>query len=95
MQISLISILLIIIIFIIFTLSIIFRKEAKLTAPCPECGSIDVLEINRETTGSRTLQIVGPGSDAGGDIRLQLDFAIDFTCQQCGHKFTRNFTQTR
>ncbi len=93
MQISLISIL-VIATFIIFMLSIIFRKEPKLTAPCPECQSIEVVEINRKTTGSRTLQVVGSGTSAGGDIRLQIDFAIDFSCQQCDHKFTRNFTQT-
>ena len=74
---------------------IITNRKAKLTAPCPQCKSPNVLETNRETTDTRSIQRFWAGTGAGADIRLQLDMDLTFRCQNCGHKFTRNFTQTQ
>lgn len=93
MQISFTFALLFILIFI-GILRLIFSKKPVLTAPCPICESADVIEINRETTGSRTMESFGAGTGAGGNVRLQLDLALTFRCQNCEHKFTRTFTQT-
>lgn len=73
---------------------VLLNKKTALKAPCPVCEATDVVEINRETKGSRTLESFGAGTGAGGDVRLQLDLALTFRCQNCNHKFTRNFTQT-
>ena len=94
MQISF-GLILIVIFIIAVILHLILNRKPKLTAPCPNCQDTDVVEINRETTGTRTVESFGAGTGAGGNIRLQLDLDLTFRCQNCDHKFTRTFTQTQ
>ncbi len=71
------------------------NRSTGLTAPCPQCEANQVTEINREIIGTRAFEIVGPGTGAGADIRLQYDLLLTFKCQSCGLQFTHEFTQTQ
>ena len=87
------------ILLIIFTLIVIYRvipnRKPKLTAPCPKCENTDVIETNRETLASRTVEFGGTGTGAGNSVRLQLDLELTFHCRKCFHKYTRTFTETQ
>lgn len=80
---------------LVVVLWLIYGRRPELTTPCPNCESINVIEINRETTGTRMVERVAAGTGAGGDIRLQLDLALTFRCQECEYKFTHTFTETQ
>lgn len=88
------------IIFLTIILGIVFiiltrrwRTRPKLT--CPRCGSKKLTETNRQTLRSRTVERIGSGTPAGGDIRLQLDLEVTYHCQVCGEKIVRRFTETQ
>ena len=87
------------ILFIIFILILLFRvipnRRPKLTAPCPMCESTNVIETNRETLATRTVESGGTGTGAGNTIRLQLDLELTFRCRECNHKYSRTFTETQ
>jgi hypothetical protein len=63
-------------------------------AICANCESSDVVEISRETVGTRTVQPQGGGTPGGGSVRLQLDIEAKYHCRNCGSSFSRRFTET-
>ena len=76
-------------------LSIVISRLLKVKPQCPECGSKDIVETNRETLGSRAIQTSGSFMPGGGRIRLQLDFELRYRCKKCGEIFKRKFSETQ
>jgi DNA-directed RNA polymerase subunit RPC12/RpoP len=72
-------------------ISMLLRVKRK----CPECGSKELVETNRETHGTRMIETVGSGTGAGGNLRLQLDFEVTYRCKKCGEIFKRKFSETQ
>ena len=79
----------------ILVLGIIISQLLKVKPECPECGSKDVVETNRETLGSRMIETSGGGTPAGGSIRVQLDFKLSYRCKECGELFKQKFSETQ
>ena len=79
----------------VLVLGIIISMLLKVKPECPECGSKDIVETNRETLGSRMIETSGGGTPAGGSIRLQLDFELSYRCKECGELFKRKFSETQ
>jgi predicted RNA-binding Zn-ribbon protein involved in translation (DUF1610 family) len=71
------------------------RWRSRPELVCPQCGSEEVIETSRQTLGSRTIERIGSGTPAGGDIRVQLDLEVTYHCQNCGEKIVRRFTETQ
>ena len=94
MQISF-GLILLILFLIILLYRVIPNRKLPLTAPCPNCENADVIETNRETIATRTVESGGTGTGAGNTIRLQLDLELTFHCRQCNHKYSRTFTETQ
>ncbi|MEM7336670.1 MAG: hypothetical protein AAF490_31615 [Chloroflexota bacterium] len=61
---------------------------------CLNCESMDMVEINRDTKGSRTVESSGGGTMAGGDVRLQLDYEITYHCNSCNQNSKYRVTKT-
>ena len=70
------------------------RRGNKIKVVCPNCEANDVIEISRETVGTRTVQPQGGGTPGGGSVRLQLDVEAKYHCRNCDHSFSRRFTET-
>jgi DNA-directed RNA polymerase subunit RPC12/RpoP len=80
---------------VIVVLGIVISMLLRVKPQCPECGSKDIVETDRETLGSRMIETVGSGTGAGGSIRLQLDFEVTYRCKKCGAIFKYNFSETQ
>ncbi len=74
---------------------IVISMLLRVKRQCPECGSKELVETNRETLGTRMIETVGSGTGAGGSIRLQLEFEITYRCKKCGAIFKRKFSETQ
>lgn len=70
------------------------RRGDKIKVVCANCESKDVVEVSRETVGTRTVQPHGGGTPGGGSVRLQLDIEAKYHCRSCGNSFSRRFTET-
>ena len=70
------------------------RRGGQAKPACTHCESRNVAEISRETVGTRTVEPQGGGTPGGGSVRLQLDIEAKYHCRQCGHTFSRRFTET-
>ena len=79
----------------VIVLGIVISLLLRVRPQCAECGSKDIIETNRETLGSRTIETSGGGTPAGGDIRVQLDFEITYRCKKCGEIFKRKLLETQ
>lgn len=79
----------------IVVLGIVISLLLQVKLQCPECGSKDIVETNRETLGSRMIETSGGGTPAGGSIRIQLDFELTHRCNICGEIFKRKFSETQ
>lgn len=82
-------------IILIIGVTLALTRRMRFQPECPHCGSKELVERNRETLASRTIEYMGSGTPAGGNIRLQLDLAVTYRCQDCGREFTRRFTETQ
>ncbi len=76
-------------------LSIAISFLLKVKPQCPECGSKNVVETNRETLGSRAVQDSSTFMPGSGRTRLQLDFELKYRCKKCGEIFKRKFSETQ
>lgn len=70
------------------------RLNAPQKFPCPHCESMDTVETRRDTLGTKTVEFMGAGSPAGGDVRLQLELEVTYHCKTCSKPFKRRITQT-
>ncbi len=82
---------------ILLTVLITFmlRRWSDVAVKCPTCDSAKVAETSRKTVDSRTIEQIGSGTGAGGDIRLQLDFESNYHCKKCGANFILKHTETQ
>ena len=81
---------------VVFVVGVIFWifKRTRPKPHCPYCGSKEVVEISRETIGTRTLRFLN--SPAGGeDIRLQVTSEVLYHCRDCDKRHTRTIRETR
>ena len=79
----------------VIALGIVISLLLRVKQQCPECGSKDTVETNRETLGSRMIETAGGGTPGGGSIRVQLDFELTYRCKKCGEIFKRKFSETQ
>jgi transposase-like protein len=79
----------------IVVLTIVISRIFRLEPQCPECGSKDIVETCREILSSRSIEFIGSGTPAGGNIRLQLNFELTYRCKNCNQTFKRKFTKTQ
>lgn len=70
-------------------------RKMRFKPQCPRCHSHELVELNRETLASRTVERFGSGTPAGGDVRLQLDLELTYRCRHCGQKFSQKFSETQ
>ena len=79
----------------VLIVGIVVSLLLRVKQQCPECGSKNIVETNRETLGSRMIETSGGGTPAGGSIRVQLDFEVTYRCKKCGEIFKRKFSETQ
>jgi DNA-directed RNA polymerase subunit RPC12/RpoP len=60
---------------------------------CPECGSRKI-GVQKTTTGFRTSDF-GGGGEGGGDSRVQMQYDVEYHCNDCQAKWTTTATETR
>ncbi len=70
------------------------KGNEQKTHQCLHCESYELVEINRDTKGSRTVESVGGGTMAGGDVRLQLDYEVTYHCNSCNQNSKYRITKT-
>lgn len=78
------------IVFLVVVLSRIFKVKPH----CPYCDSTDIVETSRQTMATRTIEIMGSGTPAGGNFRVQFDLKISYHCHNCGQRFSRTVRET-
>lgn len=69
-------------------------RKSTIVPRCSYCGAQSLLEIDRVTMDTRTVDLHSNKFLPGADIRLQLDQRVTYRCRDC-HKTTQiNVTET-
>ena len=61
---------------------------------CPECHSLKISEINRESQGMRAADM-HTGGEGGGYSSTQIIYKVKFHCGDCQTQWTEIVTETR
>mgnify|MGYP001796392683 CR=1 FL=1 len=71
------------------------QRAAKATPLCQHCDSKRVKEIKRDIVQSRTIEFNAGGMSGGGDVRLQFDYDLTYSCEDCDRKMVIRLTETQ
>ena len=85
------------VIFILFVCGVIIavRSRKPQSAPsCPHCGATSLIELDRRTLDTRTVDLHSRKFMPGADIRLQLDQEVSYRCTSCQQQSTVKVTET-
>jgi hypothetical protein len=72
----------------------LLSKRPKFEPSCVKCESKNVVEVDRRTVATRTVQSSGGGTPGGGSVRLQIDSEVTLHCKACGQRFKKTVTET-
>ncbi|MCB9434222.1 MAG: hypothetical protein H6668_19800 [Ardenticatenaceae bacterium] len=73
---------------------VLLSRRPKFEPTCVKCESKNVVEVDRRTIATRTVEPAGGGTPGGGSVRLQIDSEVTLHCKACGHRFRRTITET-
>lgn len=73
---------------------ILAMKRPKFKPNCVKCESENVVEVDRRTVATRTVETSGGGMPGGGSVRLQIDSELTLHCKACGQSFKKTVTET-
>lgn len=94
LQSPMLFIVILVVLVLIALMTIYRRNKTKPNPECRHCHSTDTKEIRRDPIGTRTVEIVGGGAMAGGDVRLQLDYEVTYHCNNCHRDSVFKITET-
>lgn len=86
--------LVILILFLIGVIIAIRSRRPQTSPTCPYCDSKSLIEIDRRTLDTRTVDLHSHKFMPGADIRLQLDQEVIYRCKSCQQQSSIKVTET-